>query len=579
MAGPNEKLADIFQQMADLLLILGANRFRVIAFENAARTIGELADDVATMTPENIAQLPGVGKGTAERIAEFLDTGKIADHQDLLKQVPPGLLDLLDIPGVGPKSVAQLWHEAEVSDIATLKKKIESGELEQLKGFGAKKVENIKKNLAFAQSADQRMRIGAALPIAQWFVEQLRHIKGVKEAAYAGSLRRGRETIGDLDLLVSCSRKDAPTIRDAFLKLELVKDVLAKGDTKCSIRTPQGMQVDLRLVEPDSYGAAMLYFTGSKEHNVALRELALSKGWTLNEYRLAEKADESKIVAGKTEQEIYKKLGLSWIPPELREDRDEIKLAAQHQLPELITLKDIHAELHAHTTASDGRWSIRQLAAAAADRGFHTVAITDHSKGQVQANGLSAERLEQHIQDIRDVADQMKKTITVLAGSEVDILADGKLDYPNSLLKELDVVVASPHGALSQTPEKATARFLKAIDNPYVTLMGHLTGRIINRREGLSPDMKAIFAAVAERGIALEINANHHRLDLRDIHARAAADAGCKLSINTDAHGPADLDELRYGLLTARRAGLTRGDVVNCLDSKALKKWLASTRP
>jgi len=573
----NANLAAVFQQMADLMQILGVNRFKIIAFENAARTLSELTDDLATMDADQISELPGVGKGMAARIAEYLATGKVADHQELLAQVPPGLPALLNIPGMGAKSVTLLWKEAGVTDLATLKQKLGTGELEKLKGFGAKKVENIKKNLAYAETANQRTRIGAALPVAQWFVEQLRKIKGVKDAAYAGSLRRGRETVGDVDLLVSCAGKDAAAVRDAFLKLELVQEVIAQGDTKCSVRTPQNLQVDLRLIEPDSYGAALLYFTGSKEHNVRLREMAQKKGWTLNEYRLAE-IDTDKPLAGKTEEEVYKKLGLAWVPPELREAHDEIALAAGGALPALITLGDIRAELHAHTTASDGRWSIRELAAVAADRGFHTVAVTDHSKGQVQANGLSAERLERHIAAVRDVAAEMKGTIAVLAGSEVDILTDGKLDYPNSLLKELDIVVASPHAALTQDPRKATARLLKAAEHPYVTILGHLTGRIIGRRDGLSPDLRPIFKAAAARGIALEINANHYRLDLRDSHARAAKEAGCRIAINTDAHGPADLDELRYGVLTARRAGLTKDDVVNCLDRKALAAWVRSTR-
>ena len=338
------------------------------------------------------------------------------------------------------------------------------------------------------------------------------------------------------------------------------------------------MQVDLRVVPEESYGAALMYFTGSKEHNVRLRERAISMGMKLNEWGLT-KQDSEKVVAGKSEEDVYKALKLPWIPPELREERGEIALAEKDELPNLVELKDIKAELHTHTTASDGTWTIEQLATAAAERGFHTVAITDHSKGQVQANGLSNERLEKHIKAIRKVADKLKDKITVLAGSEVDILADGNLDYPDSLLKELDVVVASPHAALSQDPDKCTKRLLKAIDNPYVTVMGHPTGRLIGRREGLSPDMGALFKAAAQRGIAMEINANHWRLDLRDTHARAAIAAGVKLSINTDAHGQADLDQLQFGILTARRAGATKNDIINCMSKTAIVKWLKSTRP
>jgi DNA polymerase (family 10) len=358
--------------------------------------------------------------------------------------------------------------------------------------------------------------------------------------------------------------------------------VLVKGPTKTSVRTADslgnaggGIQVDLRVIASESYGAALLYFTGSKQHNVALRERAIKQGFKLNEYGLY-KGD--KPIAGETEEQVYQALGLAWVPPALREDRGELRLAESGQLPKLIEPTDILAELHAHTVASDGRWSIRELVMAAVDRGFHTVAVTDHSRSQPIANGLSIERMEQHIEDVRTVAQQFKGTITVLAGSEVDILSDGSLDYPNYLLKQLDIVVASPHNALGQDPAKATKRLIKAIENPYVTLIGHPTGRLINRREGLSPDMKRVVAAAAARGIALEINANNWRLDLNDINARAAIDAGVKLAINTDAHGPGDMDQLIFGVLTARRAGATKDDVVNCMSADKLQKWLKSTR-
>jgi DNA polymerase (family X) len=594
MATTNQQLEALFQQMADVLEITGGDRFRVNAFARAARVIGDLTEDIADIGPDQkkLTAIDGIGKGTAERIIQFLETGKIKDHDELLKKVPHSLLALLDVPGLGPKKVALLWKEAGVKSLDELHKKLEGDALAKLPGMGDKTVENLRKNLAFAESAGSRVRIGQALPMALWFVEQLRGMKEVKQAAYAGSLRRGKETIGDIDLLVSASEKDAKVISDAFVKLETVAEVLAKGATKSSIRTKPddgpAMQVDLRVIEPGSYGAALLYFTGSKEHNIQLRERALKQKMSLNEYGLWKEGTEARrhegtkggegLVAAKTEQDIYKKLGLAWIPPELREARNEIALAEKNKLPELIEVGDIKAELHAHTTASDGRWSIHELAMAAAERGFHTVAVTDHSVSQPIAHGLTPARLEQHIEAVREEAKKLKDTITVLAGSEVDILADGKLDYTNSLLKELDVVVASPHNALSQDPKKATHRLLKAIDNPYVTILGHPTGRLINRREGLSPDMKALIKACAERGIAMEINANSWRLDLRDAHARAAIEAGVKLAINTDAHGPADLDQLIYGVLTARRAGVTKHDVVNCMTKAALAKWIKQTK-
>lgn len=582
MARANDQLAAIFQQMADVTELLGGDRFRVIAFAKAARVIGELADDLSAVGPDEkaLANIDGIGKGTATRIAEFLRTGKMADHEKLMQQVPAGLPALLDVPGLGPKTVALLWQQAGIENLDDLKEKLKGDSLAKLPGLGPKKIENLRQSLAFAASAGQRVRLGQAMPLARWIVDRLRQVRGVEHADYAGSLRRGRDTIGDIDILVAADANHAEAITQGFAALPVVDQVLVSGRTKTSIRVRDAgiaIQVDLRIVEPDRFGAALLYFTGSKEHNVALRKRALAQGMSLNEYALTRQADETDVAA-KTEADIYKALDLDWIAPELREDRGEISLAEKHQLPDLIQLKDIRSELHAHTTASDGHWSIRELAEAAADRGFHTVAVTDHSKSQVQANGLSEQRLEEHIQAVREVAQAMKDTIQILAGAEVDILADGRLDYPNSLLRQLDIVVASPHSALSQDGEKATKRMLRAIESPHVTILGHPTGRLINRRPGLSLDLGRVCEAARQRGIALEINANSWRLDLRDAHARAAIEADVKLSINTDAHGPADLDQLPFGLLTARRAGATRGDVVNTFTMPALNKWLKATR-
>ena len=579
----NPQLVALFRQMAQILEIVGGDRFRVNAFNRAARLIEELPDDLSTIGPDvtRLAAIEGVGKGTAQRIAEFLSTGKIQEHADLLAQIPPGLLALLDISGLGPKTVALMWKDAGVTSIDDLREKLRDDQLARLPGLGKKKLENIRKSLAFAQSSSRRVRLGQALPLATWFVSRLREMKHVQDAAYAGSLRRGKETIGDIDLLVAADPdqpQHAQQIRDAFIQLDPVREVLAQGPTKTSVRTASsigGMQVDLRIVAPESFGAALMYFTGSKEHNVAMRQRAINRGLRLSEYGLF---DGDEPIARETEQEVFKTLGLAWIPPELREDHGELSLAEKDRLPKLITLADIKAELHAHTNASDGKWSIHELAMAASERGFHTIAVTDHSQSQPIANGLTPKRLEQHILAIREVARELKDTITVLAGSEVDIHADGKLDYPDSLLNELDVVVASPHSALTQDPAKATKRLLKAIEHPYVTILGHPTGRLIGRREGLNPDMRSLIQAAAQRGIALEINANSWRLDLRDTHARLAIEAGVKLAINTDAHGPADMDQLAYGILTARRAGATPHDVINCLPKAKLGPWLQNTR-
>jgi len=582
MPSNNAQLALIFQQMADVNQVVGGNRFKTIAFQKGARVLKDFIKDVADVQPQDLLQVDGIGKGIAQKIEEFIKTGQVQEHQEMIDSVPGGVLQMLDIPGLGPKGVAQLWNDGGVESIDELKSKIEDGSLESLKGFGKKKLEKLAQSIAFAEKAGERTHLGYALPLALAMIEELKTVKGIKQIEYAGSLRRGKETIGDIDLLVAAKEKDAPGIMDTFVSLPMVEEVLGHGETKSSVRCDdahRNIQVDLRVVDPKHYGAALMYFTGSKEHNVKVRERAQSMGYTLNEYALADKDDKTKQVETKTEEAIYKKLGLAWIAPELREDRGEITLAQAGELPTLIAVRDVKADLHTHTTASDGKWSIEENALAMAGRGHHTVAITDHSKGQVQANGLSDERLVQHIEAVREVAKKLKGTINVLAGSEVDILTDGKLDYPDELLAELDVVVASPHAALSQEPKKATARFLKAIENPYVTVIGHPTGRLVLRREGLSPDMEALIKAAADRGIAMEINANHWRLDLRDTHARLALEHGVKLAINTDAHGPGDLSQLPYGVLTARRAGATKDDVINCMTAAGLEKWLASTRP
>lgn len=577
MAGTNQHLAVLFQQMAEVMQILDKDRFRINAFARAARVLDDLHEDVAEIGPDlkELAKVEGIGKGTAERIAEFIETGRIEDHEQLMGQIPGGLMDLLDIPSLGPKTIALLWKQAGVDGMEALKSKLAGDALADLPGLGKKKLENLRKSIAFASLAGDRVRIGQAMPLAAHLVEVLETLEPVVEVTYAGSLRRGRETIGDLDIIVAADPRHASVISDAFVSFEPVTEVLIKGLTKTSVRMGGSIQADLRIVAPDQYGAALMYFTGSKEHNVAMRQRAIDRGMRLNEYGLLK---DDQTVAGKTEEDVFKALGLAWIPPELREDRGELGQAERNDLPDLVEMDDIKSELHAHTNASDGRWSIRELGLAAAERGFHTVAITDHSKGQAQANGLTEARLEKHIEEIRKVQEELAGTIQILAGTEVDILVDGKLDYPDSLLEALDVVVASPHAALSQDPGKATTRLLRAIENPFVTILGHPTGRLINRREGMVPDMNKVVTAAAARGIALEINANNWRLDLRDTHARAVVDASVKLAINTDAHGPGDLDELFYGVLTARRAGAAKSDVVNCLSQDELMAWLASTR-
>ncbi len=582
MPARNAQIAAVFERMAELTELLGGNRFKVNAFQKVARVLADLPRDVGELTDEELAGLDGVGKGAVERIREFVEHGRIEEHERLAGEVPAGVLEVMAVPGIGPKTARLFWQESGVASVADLQARLDDGGLVGLKGFGPKKLENIRRSLAFAQSAGDRTRIGTAWTLARRFVETLEGLPQVDRIECAGSLRRGRETIGDVDVLVAADPQDAGPIFDAFCGHEAVEEVLLRGDTKASVRTDAGMQVDLRVVEPASFGAALLYFTGSKEHNVRLRERARQRGMTLNEYALARlEADGSpgEAVATDAEEAIYDALGLHWIPPELREDRGEVALAEAGVLPALVSLEDIRCELHAHTTASDGRMSIRELAERAAAHGFHTIAVTDHSRSQVQANGLDADRLRRHVDAVREVAAELADTIVVLAGSEVDVHADGSLDYEDDVLELLDVVVASPHAALTQDPAKATTRLIRAIEHPKVRILGHPTGRLIMRREGLSPDVAALAAAAAEHDVALEVNANHWRLDLRDVHVRLALDAGARIAIDCDVHAEADFDQLRYGVLTARRGGATAGDVVNCLGRDELLAWLGVEAP
>ncbi len=578
----NERLARIFEEMAALLELTGANPFRINAHARVARVLLELTVDVAELAqvPARLTDLEGIGKGSARKIIEFVRTGGVHEHEELLETVPPGLLEVMTIPGLGPKTVRLLWEKGGVTDLNSLKARLDSGELQKLPRLGAKSIENIKASMAFAARAAERVTLGAALPAALEIAERLRGVEGASRVEYAGSLRRGRETIGDIDILAAGS--DPAALSRALVSMNGVVRVLAAGETKSSVRLGTGIQVDLRVVDEGAFGAALLYFTGSKQHNVLLRERAIKRKLRLNEYGLfpdGPREDEApqkrgvEPVAAATEESVFRALGLPWIPPELREDRGELDSV----LPDLIELSDITAELHAHTLASDGRFTIEGLAEEARARGFHTVAVTDHSKSSVQANGLSPERLREHIEAVRE-ADRAAGGITILAGAEVDILTDGRLDYDDDLLAELDIVIASPHAALRQDPETATRRLVAAIKHPLVHILGHPTGRMINRREGLRPDLGALIEAAREHDTALEINANHFRLDLRDTHVRAAVEAGVLLSINTDAHRPEHFDYLRYGILTARRGWLTAEHCINTWSKQKLRGWLKKKR-
>ena len=581
----NAELARIFGEIADVLDLTGANAFRVNAHRKVARLLEESGEDLAGLArtdPARLRELPGVGEGSASKIEEFVRTGRIKEHDDLLATVPAGVPALLGIPGLGPKRVRTLWQEGGVDGVGTLRAKLADGSLTGLPGMGPKTLKAIAESLAFLDTTRGRIRLGEAMPIAEAMIAHLRSAGGVKRISHAGSLRRGKETIGDVDIVASAA--DAAKLHAALQSAPGVAKVIASGDTKTSVRTDHGVQVDLRTVDDAQFGAALLYFTGSKEHNVRLRERAQRMGMRLNEYGLfkeepgAEGTPQSRgavPVAARTEEEVYAALGLWFVPPELREDHGELDA---HPPGDLVDLDSIKAELHCHTTASDGTLEIAGMVEEALRRGFHTIAITDHSRSQAQANGLSIERLREHAARIREVAAHYAKRIAVLAGSEVDILADGTLDYPDDVLAGLDWVVASPHSALRAEPAAATERLMAAVRHPLVHVIGHPTGRIVNAREGLSPDIAALAKEAATRKVALEVNANAMRLDLRDAHVRLCVQAGCAVSINTDAHGAGDFDELRYGVATARRGWLGTGLCINAWTQARLLAFARAKR-
>ncbi|MCA9304683.1 MAG: DNA polymerase/3'-5' exonuclease PolX [Phycisphaerales bacterium] len=593
----NSEIADIFEQMAGLLELTGANKFRVNAHAKASRVIKDLTTDLEPLAKaediKELVKLEGIGKGTATKLVELARTGCIAEHEELSAKVPTGVMAVMEVQGLGPKTVKMLWEEKGVESIDDLKKIIADGSIMDLPRMGAKTVENIRASIEFLEAGGTRLHIGLAQRVADRFVELLENTRGTERVAFAGSLRRGRETIGDVDILVVT--KDPDAAREAFTSAEEVTQVLASGETKCSIRMSMSptdrrfkgyeyvVQVDLRIVPKDSWGAALMYFTGSKEHNVRLRERAIKRGMTLNEYGLFEDDGSDptppqqrgvKPIASKTEESIYKALEMPFIPPTMREDRGEMSLTEPVQVVEVA---DIKAELHSHTTASDGKMTIEESAEIAKSRGYHTLAITDHSQSSAVAGGLKPDRLREHMAAVRE-ADKTIKGIKLLAGSEVDILVDGSLDYDDELLHELDVVVASPHVGLKAKPAQATKRLLKAIRHPMVHIIGHPTGRLIERRPGLEPDMNELIAAAIEHDVALEINAHWMRLDLRDTHVRAAVEAGALISINCDDHSPGDYDNIRFGVLTAQRGWLTPERCINTWSAKKLHGWLKSKR-
>ncbi len=573
----NALLSELFDQMADIMEILGEDKFRINTYRKVGRLIGDMPTDVETMLADGrLAKTPGVGKSSLAKIEQFVKTGTITAHQELLRKIPPTLLQLLTIPGMGPKGVKAVYEQLNVATIDGLKSAIQDGSVAGLPGFGEKKAAVIARGIEFLEKSTGRIRLDQALEAAELVCEFLQDQSGIEKIQPAGSLRRRAETIGDVDILVVA--KQGRQIIETFTGAAFVQEVLASGPTKGSAiihteTTP--VHVDVRVVPRESFGAAAQYFTGSKQHNVRLREIAVRTKCKLNEYGLF-KGD--KMIAGPVEEEIYQKLGLDYVSPLLREDRGEVEAAKSHSLPDLVELGDIKGDFHVHTDASDGRASIAEMAGAARDLGYTFICVTDHSKSSAIANGLSAKRLADQIREIHKLNDKLKG-MTVLAGTEVDILADSSLDFDDKLLAELDFVIASIHSGLGGARERVTTRTLKAMDSPYVNCIAHPTGRLIGQREPMDIDMTAIIKHAAETHTALEVNAHPQRLDLKDVHCKLAIEAGVKLAIGTDAHSVGGLGLMGFGVATAARGWATNADVLNTLSPAKIKSWVKAKRP
>ena len=568
----NREIADIFDNIADMLQIKGEIIHRVMAYKNAAGAIRDLSRDVNVLAAEGeLDTIPFVGKIIGEKIQEMLDTGKLEFYEKLKEEVPEGVVDILHINGVGPKKAKQFW-DAGITSVDALEAALKDGSLNDMAGMGAKTQAKVLEGLESLKrrAADTRVSIGVALPFAESILERLLAIPGAQKGVVAGSIRRGRPTIGDVDLLVAST--DPVPIMDAFVKMDEVSRILGNGEKKSSVELHSGLQVDLRVIPPERWGTAIQYFSGSQAHGIHVREIALAHGLSLNEHALTP-TDGSPEILCATEEEVYAKLDLPWIPPEIREDWGEIEAAQAGKLPKLITIEDMRADLHMHTVWSDGKFTVREMAEAALARGREYICITDHSKGATIANGLTVERLLEQHEEVLKVDAEMRP-FRVFHGTEMEIRADGELDFPDEVLEKLDFVIASLHQGLRQPREQVTARILNAINNPHVDLIGHPRGQLILERDPADLDMEAVFAAAKKSGIALEINANPHRLDLEAPLARRAVEMGIPLCIDTDAHAIDQMDLLRYGIMTARRGWVEAASVINTWPLDKFLEWV-----
>ena len=571
----NFEVARQFELMADVLELKGKNPFRIRAYRRAAQNLESLGEDVEALARENrLEDIPGVGADLAGKIQEHLRSGKIKEITAARKGIPSGVVELMNIPGVGPRTARMLYEREHVTGLDQLEKLARKKGLRGLPGIQAKTEQNILKGIRLARGGQERMPLGHALPLGRDLVRQLERLTAVRKICLAGSLRRMKETVGDIDILVTSTQPAA--VMQAFVSLPQVAEVLERGTTKGSIRHKEGIQVDLRVVEPECFGAALLYFTGSKQHNIRLRDIGVKNGLRISEYGVF-RATTGRRLAGATEQEVYAAVGLPWIAPELREDAGEIDAAFKGKLPDLVELDDIRGDLHCHTNATDGHHTIEALVTAAERRGYKYLAVTDHSSSTRVAGGLTAEELAAHVKKIRAVQARHPK-ITVLAGSECDILPDGSLDYPDRVLASLDVVIASVHAAFKQSRAEMTRRICRALAHPHVHVLGHPTGRLIGERDPYAMDIDEVLRTARQYDKAVEINAYPDRLDLNDVHARRAHERGVLTAVSTDTHMLDHLDFMELGVATARRGWTETSRVVNTWAPPKLLAWLRAER-
>ncbi|PIQ78044.1 DNA polymerase III [Candidatus Peregrinibacteria bacterium CG11_big_fil_rev_8_21_14_0_20_46_8] len=566
----NQELAKIFNQMAEILEFLGdpSDRFRIRAYQNVALTIESLPESVEKLVAEDrLRKVKGIGQGIAAKIEEYIENGEIEEYELLKRAVPKGIFELFTVPTLGPKRIKMLHDQLGVGSIAALKKAIADGSLQKLPGLGEKSAQKMLEGLEISNSLTERRSIGTVFLAVKTMIAALEKCEGISRVVPAGSFRRAEETVGDIDLLASGDMNKSKKIMKCFRDLPLVERVLVSGETKTSIVTKDGLQVDLRLVAPDEFGSALQYFTGSKQHNVALRTIAKARGMKLSEYGFFKG---EKRVASKTEEECYASLNMQYIPPELRTNTGEIQAAQKHAIPKLIELKDIRGDLHSHSKWSDGANTMEEMALAAEKLGYEYLAMTDHSQNLRVARGLSLERLKEKKKEL-DALNKKLKKITILFGTEVDILPDGSIDYPDNILKEFDIVVASVHSRFNQDN---TERIIKAMQNPYVHIIGHPSGRLIGRRKPYQIDYEKIFKQAANTGTVLEINSQYLRLDLQDFYIREAKRWKCKFSIDSDSHTTASLELMELGVRWARRGWCEKKDVVNALELEKLRKAL-----